>query len=233
MRHTAAKPLSPQAVALTEHIRQTQNRAVLLERVLYDLLGSGPQCTWLGSRTLGPKTAEYKWTAEVAKLLAEQDIAHKTGGHSGLMEAPHYGCHLAKRPDLVIAIGADFIHEPFNQYVTDKGYGARVSDFNSRHDCLFFGSLFYIVLPGRLGTYHEELDLLNRLKHDLLTPAPVYLVEREGYYSSRVKFLTNCTGRNFGPRISEADYATVKIIDLSTMDPSEFVALVLADISRK
>jgi len=213
-----------------ERINSVVGQAQHLQTVLRQLLALGPQGTWLGSRTLGPDTDEYVWAVEVARLLALEGIAAKTGRGPGLMMAPHHGCHLAGRADLVVGVAAAFIpQEEEHQYLVG-GHIFPMPDFNSRHDGLFFNSLFHIGLPGRLGTCHEKFDLLNRLKHKLLHSAPVYLVERDGYYSELVKFLTGSINKVVGPRVSLADYEMVKFINLLKTTPAEFAATVLADI---
>ncbi len=221
---------SPSALAIIKHIDQIDSRAAKLKQVLIALETLGPQGTWLGSRTLLEHTPEYKWAVEVATLLAALGIGQRTGGGSGLMEAPHLGCHLAKRPDRAIAICAGFIGDGANPFARVGGRVFDMPDFNSRHDALFVGSLFYILMVGRLGTKHEEFDLLNRLKHGLLADAPVFFIERHGYYSKRLDFLTTSTGEELGPRISPADYKNVKIIDLTKMTAPAFVELLLKAI---
>jgi predicted Rossmann-fold nucleotide-binding protein len=105
-------------------------------------------------------------------------------------------------------------------------------DFNSRHDVLFLGSMFHIVCPGRLGTDHELKDLLNRLKHRLLDKAPVYFIERDGYWSNKVDFMTTAVTDDLGPRTSPSDFAHAKIVDLSKTTPEEFVQMVLVDLEK-
>lgn len=218
---------------LDDRIADVVERAQFLQTVLTVLKEIGPQGTWLGSRKLGPNSPEYKWCVEVARILAEIGIAAKTGGGPGLMEAPHSGCQMAGRPDRAVAVRASFLdtEEEVNPYAGDGGSVFEMPDFNSRHDVLFLGSLFHIVLPGRLGTIHEMNDLLNRLKHGLLAKAPVYFVEREGYWSKNQAFLIDPVGEELGPRISPSDYERTKVINLFKTTPAEFVAMLLSDIN--
>lgn len=216
--------------ALASHAAGVYERAEKLVGILDHLTTLGPQCTWLGSRTLDHETAVYQWVAQVSKILAAHGIAQKTGGNAGLMEAPHYGCHLANRLDRVVAIGVDFLGEQFNPYVTEAGYGVQCSDLNSRHDGLFFGSRVFNILPGRLGTLHEKVDLLNRIKLGLLPRADVFVIEVNGYYSLQMEFLTNTTGE-FGPRISSADFSGVQIVDITKTTPEEFANRILVIMS--
>lgn len=222
------------ASKLDGHLDRVAYSSQLLQRVLSTLKGIGLQGTWLGSRKLGPDSPEYKWCADVARILAEKGIAAKTGGGPGLMEAPHYGCHLAGLPQRAIAVCADFLNteEDVNPYVLQGGHIFQMPDFNSRHDGLFFGSLFHIILPGRLGTIHEMYDLLNRLKHGLLAKAPVYFVERDGYWSQKMEFFTQSLGEELGPRISPADYDLTKNINVREMSPADFATMLLADIGH-
>ena len=217
------------ALALGHASRVVAN-AELLRTVLASLCEIGPQGTWLGSRTLGEQTYEYKWTVEVTRLLALHNIAAKTGLGPGLMMAPHDGCHRAGRPDLVIGVSASFIMGEGLHPFLEGGHIFSMPDFNTRHDALFFNSLFHVCLIGRLGTCHEKFDLLNRLKHQLLGQAPVYLVERNGYYSALVKFLTGAINKVVGPRVSLADFEMVRFIDIDDVTPEAFVEMLLVDI---
>lgn len=215
------------------HLDRLSYSVQLIQRMLSYLKGIGPQGTFLGSRKLGPGTPEYEWLVEVSRLLALRGIAMKTGGGPGLMEAPHKGCYDAGRIERAIAVCADFLatEEDINPFVQKGGHVFQMPDFNSRHDGLFFGSLFHGVLPGRLGTIHEMYDLMNRLKHDLLAPAPVYFIERDGYWSEKKIFHTQSLGDELGPRISPSDYEMTKIIDIRKVSPEEFVRMLLVDIN--
>ncbi len=220
------------ALRLDAHLDRVNHNALHLQRVLSTLKGIGPQGTFLGSRKLGPDSPEYGWLAEVSRLLALAGIASKTGGGPGLMEAPHKGCADAGRIDRAVAVCADFFNgeEDLNPYVANGGHVFNMSDFNSRHDGLFFGSMFHGVLWGRLGTMHELYDLLNRLKHGLLAGAPVYFIERDGYWSQKKDFHTQSMGDELGPRISPADYDTTKIVNITETTPDSFVRMLLVDI---
>jgi predicted Rossmann-fold nucleotide-binding protein len=220
------------ATRLDAHLDRVMHSAQHLQRVLSTLKGIGPQGTFLGSRKLGPESLEYRWLAEASKLVAETGIALKTGGGPGLMEAPHKGCFDANRLDRAIAVCADFLatEEDINPYVVKGGHVFKMPDFNSRHDGLFFGSMFHGVLWGRLGTIHELYDLLNRLKHGLLSGAPVYFLERDGYWSQKKDFLTQSLGDDLGPRISPEDYDTTKIVNITEQTPEQFVRMLLRDI---
>ncbi|MFN8553082.1 MAG: hypothetical protein U0103_16540 [Candidatus Obscuribacterales bacterium] len=226
-----AKFLTPEQ-ALAAHFDGIQARADVLSAAFQRLAAIGPQCTWLGSRTLGAETLVYKWVAEVSRVLvAEGGIAQKTGGNAGLMEAPHYGCYLANRPDLAVALGVSFLDEEFNQYVTEQSIAYKFGDLNSRHDALFFGSRVFNILPGRLGTLHEKVDLLNRMKLGLLPAADVFILEMHGYYSRQMEFQTNTTGLELGPRISPADYESINIVDILSTKPEDFARRILAIMS--
>lgn len=217
---------------LDRHADRVMDEARALKGALLKLKKLGRQGTWLGSRKLGPETPEFQWTIEVARLLVLAGFRQKTGGGEALMAAPHKGCHLANRPDHAIACCADFLTktETPNQYVRRGGHIFSLPTLNSRHDTLFFGSEYHIALPGRLGTMHELYDLLNRLKLGRLLLAPVYLVERDGFYSRKVEFLSEHTPSH-GPRVSPEDYSKlVTIIDLTKVTPAEFVQILLRDI---
>ena len=220
------------ASKLDAHLDRVMLNAQHLQRVLSTLKGVGPQGTFLGSRKLGPESLEYRWLAEASRLLACIGIAMKTGGGPGLMEAPHKGCLEANRLDRAVAVCADFLstEEDLNPYVVQGGHVFHMPDFNSRHDALFFGSMFHGVLWGRLGTIHELYDLLNRLKHGLLAGAPVYFLERDGYWSQKKDFLTQSLGEDLGPRISPEDYNTTKIVNITEKTPEQFVRMLLKDI---
>lgn len=227
-----AKFLTPDQ-ALVSHAQGIYERADLLREALERLAAIGPQCTWLGSRTLGADTFVYNWVAEVCKIVvAEGGIAQKTGGNAGLMEAPHFGCHLANRPDLAVALGVSFLDEEFNQYITERSIAYKFGDLNSRHDALFFGSRVFNILPGRLGTLHEKVDLLNRIKLGLLPAADVFILEMHGYYSRQMEFQTSTTGLELGPRISPADYERVHIVDILKTKPEDFAERILGIMSR-
>jgi predicted Rossmann-fold nucleotide-binding protein len=217
------------AAKLREHVSNIKDTAINLEQVLHTLLGIGRQGTWLGSRKQGPTTAEYKWVLEAARLLALHGFAAKTGGGTGLMEAPHLGCHLAGKIDRAVAIWATFIEGEVNPFVKNGGWIFDMPDFNSRHDALFFGSQFQVVLPGRLGTLHEMVDLLNRHKYNLLARQPIYFVERDGYWSDKQAFFVEPLA-DLGPRITPEDYDMVKVVDIFKTPPESFAQMVLRDL---
>jgi predicted Rossmann-fold nucleotide-binding protein len=217
---------------LDAHLDRVNANAQHLQRVLSTFKGIGPQGTFLGSRKLGPDSPEYGWLSEVSRLLALAGIASKTGGGPGLMEAPHKGCADAGRIDRAIAVCADFFNgeEDLNPFVAGGGHVFHMPDFNSRHDGLFFGSMFHCVLWGRLGTIHELYDLMNRLKHSLLAATPVYFIERDGYWSQKKDFHTQSLGEELGPRISPEDYAMTKIVNILETTPEKFVRQLLVDV---
>jgi hypothetical protein len=220
------------AAKLRVHVKDLPGSTSNLEQALCTLLGIGLQGTWLGSRKLGPGTVEYTWVAEAARQLAVLGFAAKTGGGGGLMEAPHAGCHMAGRIDRAVAVLADFIEGDINPFVANGGWIFEMPSFNTRHDALFFGSQFQVVLPGRLGTLHEMVDLLNRHKYKLLAPQPIYIVERDGYWSLKKDFFTAPLA-DLGPRITPEDYEMAKFVDIFQTTAEEFVKMVIQDLGME
>ena len=197
-----------------------------LRKSMLTALGRIPlQGDCLGSCRLGPDTLEYQWTKEVWRQLAEMGIATKTGYGTGIPEAPLLACIEAGRADLAIGICTDTDHEERpHPLVHALTHLFRTPEFSVRHDGLFLGSMFHMVLPGHLGTDDELIDLLNRQKHKHLPPAPVYLIERRQFYSATLDYLT-AAAEPLGARILPEDLVNVVIIDIEKMTPTEFVNL--------
>ena len=221
----------PMLTHLDHRIDNIVAEAKFTEGVLEKIRALGPQLCWLGSRTLAGSTQEYKWFFESARLLALVGFFQKTGKGGGLMMAPHHACHAIQRPDLVVGAAAGWLtdKEADHQYL-EGGHVYQMPNFNYRHDVLFHGSDALIVGAGRLGTWHELYDLLNRLKHSLLADVPVYLVERDGYFSRKWTFSTREINKVLGPRVTKDDFDKAKIIDLRKTTPAQFAALVLRDL---
>ncbi len=221
----------PMKVFLDNRIANIVSEAQYTRDVLEKIQTLGAQITWLGSRTLAGTTQEYKWFFESARLLALVGFHHKTGKGGGLMMAPHHACHAVDRPDLVIGAAAGWLHdkEADHKYL-EGGHVYQMPNFNYRHDVLFHGSVAMVIGAGRLGTWHELYDLLNRLKHCLLADVPVYLVERDGYFSHKFLFSTNEINKVLGPRVTKDDFSKAKIIDIRSTTPAEFAAMVLRDL---
>lgn len=226
-----SRPL-PMAKFLDDRIHNIVLEAGYTKTVLKKIQELGAQITWLGSRTLAETTQEYKFFFESARFLALVGFYHKTGKGGGLMMAPHHACHAVNRPDLVIGAAAGWLNdrEADHQYLVG-GHVYQMQNFNFRHDVLFHGSVAMVVGAGRLGTWHEVYDLLNRLKHSLLADVPVYLVERDGYFTRKWSFSTNEINKVLGPRVTKEDFDKAKIIDLRKTTPAQFVAMVLRDLN--
>jgi predicted Rossmann-fold nucleotide-binding protein len=222
----------PMKKFMIERIASIVTEAQYTQSVLEKIQALGAQITWLGSRTLAGTTQEYKWFYESARLLALVGFHHKTGKGGGLMMAPHHACHAVNRPDLVIGAAAGWLHdkEADHKYL-EGGHIFQMPNFNYRHDVLFHGSVAMVIGAGRLGTWHELYDLLNRLKHSLLADVPVYLVERDGYFSHKFLFSTNEINKVLGPRVTKDDFAKAKIIDIRSTTPVQFAAMVLKDLN--
>jgi predicted Rossmann-fold nucleotide-binding protein len=225
-----SRPL-PMATFLNNRIANIVSEAQYTQEVLKKIQALGAQITWLGSRTLAGTTQEYKWFFESARLLALVGFYHKTGKGGGLMMAPHHACHAVGLPDRVIGAAAGWLHdkEADHKYL-EGGHVYQMPNFNYRHDVLFHGSVAMVIGAGRLGTWHELYDLLNRLKHCLLADVPVYLVERDGYFSHKFLFSTNEINKVLGPRVTKDDFSKAKIIDIRSTTPAEFAAMVLRDL---
>jgi predicted Rossmann-fold nucleotide-binding protein len=223
--------LLPMATFLDNRITNIVSEAEYTRTVLEKIQALGAQITWLGSRTLAGTTQEYQWFFESAKLLALVGFHHKTGKGGGLMMAPHHACHAVNRPDLVIGAAAGWLteKEADHQYLIG-GHVYQMPNFNFRHDVLFHGSVAMVVGAGRLGTWHEVYDLLNRLKHSMLADVPVYLVERDGYFSHKFLFSTHEINKVLGPRVTKDDFSKAKIIDIRSTTPAQFAARVLRDL---
>ena len=217
---------------LGRYIPEVVSNALHLEQVLRRMQTLAPHGTWLGSRKLGPDTAEYQFSAAASKKPALHGIGAKTGGGYGIMEAPIRGCLEAGRPELGIGVRLARLktEEEPNPYLEHGAHVFDMNTFHSRHDALFHGALFYVVCWGRLGTVHEKYDLLNQLKHGFLGAVPIYFVEKDGYHSDEFEFMTGHVNKVLGPRVSAEDVEGLRFINLSETSGDQFADLVLQDI---
>jgi hypothetical protein len=134
--------------------------------------------TMFGSARTLPTDPLYAQARDLAALLARHGWSTLTGAGPGIMAAGLEGAG----PDKAFGIN---IRLPFeqgaNDFIKDNPKLVSMKYFFTRKLLLIKESFAYAVLPGGFGTLDEAFELLTLLQTGKAEPAPVVLLEAQGY----------------------------------------------------
>ncbi len=135
-----------------------------------------PPCVSIfGSARALPKSAIYRETEKVAKLLGKAGFGVITGGGPGLMEAGNKGAKEAGVPSVGLHIHLPMEQEP-NKYLTlrsDYRY------FFIRKLMFVKYSVAYVVMPGGMGTIDELSEAFVLAQTHRIKPFPIILYKSD------------------------------------------------------
>ena len=174
-----------------------------------------PAVSIFGSSRIKPKSAAYKDTVEVSRLLVESGFNIISGGGPGVMEAANRGAAEAKGKSVGLHI------ELPNEQAPNKYANIRLAFkyFFIRKVMFVKYSVAYIIMPGGFGTLDELFEALTLIQTKRIRYFPVILMDSqfwEGLLDWAKKTLVK------EQTISEEDFDIFNIVDT----PEEAVAII-------
>lgn len=174
-----------------------------------------PAVSIFGSSRIKPKSAVYKDTVEVSRLLVESGFNIISGGGPGVMEAANRGAAGAKGKSVGLHIELPNEQEP-NKYANIR---LAFKYFFIRKVMFVKYSVAYIIMPGGFGTLDELFEALTLIQTKRIRYFPVILMDSqfwEGLLDWAKKTLVK------EQTISEEDFDIFNIVDT----PEEAVAII-------
>lgn len=174
-----------------------------------------PAVTIFGSSRIKPKSAIYKDTVTVSRLLVESGFNIISGGGPGVMEAANRGAAEAKGKSVGLHI------ELPNEQAPNKYANIRLAFkyFFIRKVMFVKYAVAYIIMPGGFGTLDELFEALTLIQTKRIRYFPVILIDSkfwEGLLDWAKKTLIK------EQTISEEDFDIFNIVDT----PEEAVAII-------
>ena len=174
-----------------------------------------PAVTIFGSSRIKPKSAVYKDTLKVSRLLVESGFNIISGGGPGVMEAANRGAAEAKGKSVGLHI------ELPNEQAPNKYANIRLAFkyFFIRKVMFVKYAVAYIIMPGGFGTLDELFEALTLIQTKRIRYFPVILLGSqfwEGLLDWAKKTLIK------EQTIAEADFDIFNIVDT----PEEAVAII-------
>jgi uncharacterized protein (TIGR00730 family) len=158
---------------------------------------------------------------ELAKALAENDLAVVTGGGPGIMEAANRGASKAKGKS--VGLNIELPHEQHgNQYANIP---VNFHYFFSRKVCFVKYSIGFVFMPGGFGTLDEFYEVLTLVQTQRIPRFPLVLFGKK-YWQGLLDWMGTAMGK--GGYISPGDLNLVTLTD----DPQEVVKIIL-DYERR
>src|SRR5216684_415258 len=144
----------------------------------------GPGVTVFGSARMQPSNPHYQAAVDLAKGLAENNLAIITGGGPGIMEAANRGAARAKGKS--IGLNIELPHEQKgNRYANIP---INFHYFFSRKVCFVKYSIGFVFMPGGFGTLDEFFEVLTLVQTGRIARFPLVLIGRD-YWSGLLKWM--------------------------------------------
>src|SRR5437667_2465120 len=143
-----------------------------------------PGVTVFGSARMSPKDPHYQAAVELAKGLAEHNLAIITGGGPGIMEAANKGAALARGKS--VGLNIELPHEQKgNRYANIP---IHFHYFFSRKVCFVKYSIGFVFMPGGFGTLDEFFEVLTLVQTQRIPEFPLILFGRR-YWKGLVHWM--------------------------------------------
>jgi len=177
----------------------------------------GPAVTIFGSARMKPNNPYYHAAAELARGLAQQNLAIITGGGPGIMEAANKGAAAAKGKSVGLNIELPR-EQSGNRYANIP---IHFHYFFSRKVCFVKYSIAFVFMPGGFGTLDEFFEVLTLVQTQRIPEFPLILFGRS-FWDGLLHWMKKRmeVADHF---ISPGDLSLVTITD----DPQEAIARIL------
>ena len=174
-----------------------------------------PAVTIFGSSRIKPKSAIYKDTVKVSRLLVESGFNVISGGGPGVMEAANRGAAEAKGKSVGLHI------ELPNEQAPNKYANIRLAFkyFFIRKVMFVKYAVAYIIMPGGFGTLDELFEALTLIQTKRIRYFPVILMDSQ-FWEGLLDWAKNTLIKE--QTISEEDFDIFNIVDT----PEEAVAII-------
>ena len=174
-----------------------------------------PAVTIFGSSRIKPKSAIYKDTVKVSRLLVESGFNVISGGGPGVMEAANRGAAEAKGKSVGLHI------ELPNEQAPNKYANIRLAFkyFFIRKVMFVKYAVAYIIMPGGFGTLDELFEALTLIQTKRIRYFPVILIDSK-FWAGLLDWAKKTLIKE--QTISEADFDIFNIVDT----PEEAVAII-------
>jgi uncharacterized protein (TIGR00730 family) len=174
-----------------------------------------PAVSIFGSSRIKPKSAAYKDTVEVSRLLVENGFNIISGGGPGVMEAANRGAAEAKGKSV-----GPHIELP-NEQAPNKYANIRLAFkyFFIRKVMFVKYSVAYIIMPGGFGTLDELFEALTLIQTKRIRYFPVILMDSK-FWTGLLDWAKKTLIKE--QTISEEDFDIFNIVDT----PEEAVAII-------
>ena len=175
----------------------------------------GPAVTIFGSARTPRTDPMYEVTVELAKGLAQHNLAIITGGGPGLMEAANKGAAQAKGKS--VGLNIELPHEQRGNRFAN--IPIHFHYFFSRKVCFVKYSLGFVFMPGGFGTLDEFFEVLTLVQTQRIPGFPLILFGTEHWKVLIQWMKKRLEGSRF---ISPDDLSLFKVTD----DPNEAVNII-------
>jgi len=177
----------------------------------------GPGVTVFGSARMMPSEPYYQAAVELARGLAQHNLAVITGGGPGIMEAANKGAALAKGKS--VGLNIELPHEQKgNRYANIP---IHFHYFFSRKVCFVKYSLAFVFMPGGFGTLDEFFEVLTLVQTQRIPQFPLILFGRDHWKGLMSWMKSHLEEKS--KFTSPGDLDLVKITD----DPQEAIDIIL------
>lgn len=174
-----------------------------------------PAVTIFGSSKIKPKSAIYKTTVKVARLLVENGFNVISGGGPGVMEAANLGAAEAKGKSVGLHIELPSEQKP-NKYANIR---LDFKYFFIRKVMFVKYAVAYVIMPGGFGTLDELFEALTLIQTKRIRHFPVILIDSR-FWKGLLHWARETLVKQ--GTISESDLDILSLVDT----PEEAVAII-------
>ena len=165
-----------------------------------------PAVTIFGSSRTGRRSATYKTTENMARLLAENGFNVISGGGPGVMEAANKGAAEAGGKSVGLHIHLPNEQQP-NRYANMR---LDFKYFFIRKVMFVKYAVAYIIMPGGYGTLDELFESLTLIQTERIRSFPVILMNSK-YWKGLIDWMKGALLK--AGAISESDLDIFSVVD--------------------